>query len=224
MAERILLADDEEPFRSATAKLLQHEGYECVCVADGFAAAKAMCGSPFDLLIADIRMPGNRDLELVRQVARHHIPTILITGYPSVETAVNAVELAVVSYLGKPVNFAALLEAVRYALSESLPARLRKLQRAAAPLFRELGSEEPPPRSAQAKDVLAQLPELSGLSKREQEVLEHLIEGCADAASIARRFQISPNTARNHIKSILRKTGVHSQRELMQRIIQSLKA
>lgn len=66
---RILLADDEKTFLNATADLLRAEGYECVTVPDGAAALSAAKSEPFDLLIADIEMPGNSDLQLVRQVA-----------------------------------------------------------------------------------------------------------------------------------------------------------
>jgi CheY-like chemotaxis protein len=56
---RILLADDEETFLHATADLLRREGYECETVPDAPSALAKVKGSPYDLLISDLEMPGN---------------------------------------------------------------------------------------------------------------------------------------------------------------------
>jgi len=117
-APRILIADDEEAFLSATADLLRGEGYDCACAADGPHARGLLEEGHFDLLIADIKMHGNADLELIRdlpQVARG-MPAILITGYPTVESAVRSIELSVTAYLLKPLDFDELLVAVRKSL------------------------------------------------------------------------------------------------------------
>ncbi len=115
---RILLADDEKTFLNATADLLRTEGYECVTVADGDGALRAALAEPFDLLISDIEMPGNGDLQLVRKVADQSggLPVIILTGFPSVRTAVACIDLPVVAYLTKPVAFPQLLERVQRAV------------------------------------------------------------------------------------------------------------
>lgn len=115
---RILLADDEKTFLNATADLLRTEGYECVTVADGDGALGAALHDSFDLLIADIEMPGNGDLQLVRKVADQSggLPVIILTGFPSVRTAVACIDLPVVAYLTKPVSFTQLLERVQGAV------------------------------------------------------------------------------------------------------------
>jgi DNA-binding response OmpR family regulator len=117
-AGRILLADDEPTFLNATADLLRGEGFECVPVRDGDSALAAALQQPFDLLISDIEMPGNSDLQLIRQVADRNggLPIIILTGFPSVRTAVACIDLPVVAYLTKPVAFSELLERVRAAV------------------------------------------------------------------------------------------------------------
>jgi DNA-binding response OmpR family regulator len=104
---RILLADDEPTFAEATADLLRREGYEVETVSDGPSAIARVRAAPFDLLISDLEMPGNSDLELVRQVAQESggLPIIILTGYPSVRSAVACIELPVSAYLVKPVSF-----------------------------------------------------------------------------------------------------------------------
>lgn len=116
---RILMADDETTFLSSTADLLRREGYECETVEDGEAALDLVRAAPFDLLITDLEMPGNTDLQLVRQVAEASggLPVIILTGYPSVRSAVACIELPVAAYLTKPVLFSELLDKVRAAVA-----------------------------------------------------------------------------------------------------------
>jgi FixJ family two-component response regulator len=118
---RILIADDEISFLKSTADLLRDEGYECDCVQDGPSAARALKENQCDLLIADLKMPGNSDLELIREISRlaEGLPVILITGYPSLKSAIESVKLPIVAYLVKPVDFNELLESVVAAIARS---------------------------------------------------------------------------------------------------------
>jgi DNA-binding response OmpR family regulator len=118
---KILIADDEVTFLEATADLLRAEGYECDCAADGDRARELLQAGRYDLLIADIKMPGNSELELIRdlpEVARG-MPAILATGYPSLTTAIHSVQLSVIAYLVKPIDFDEMLVSVQRAMSLS---------------------------------------------------------------------------------------------------------
>jgi len=112
---RILIADDETIFSNATADLLRQEGYECDVAPDAHTAAALLTRTPYDLLIADIKMPGNDGLEFIRDLPRvtQGIPVILVTGYPSLRTAIQSIQLPVVAYLTKPVEFDELKTQVR---------------------------------------------------------------------------------------------------------------
>jgi DNA-binding response OmpR family regulator len=116
---RILIADDEPTFLSSTAELLRREGYTVETVEDAASALAAISGAPFDLLITDLEMPGNADLDLVQQVAHLSggLPIIIITGFPSVRSAVACIELPVAAYLVKPVHFPELLRRVQSAIA-----------------------------------------------------------------------------------------------------------
>lgn len=120
---RILIADDEQTFVEALADLLRREGYECLTVRDGLAAAAELntTTTPYDLLIADIRMPGNVELELIRHLREiaEGLPVILVTAYPDAPTALKSAELPVLAYLTKPVNFPELLKLVRCGIEHS---------------------------------------------------------------------------------------------------------
>jgi len=112
---RILIADDEETFLFSTADLLRKERYECDCVTDAFMAAEKLKISEYDLLIADIKMNGNAKLELIRNLPKmlEYIPVILVTGYPSLKSAIESIHLPVEAYLVKPIDFYELLAQVR---------------------------------------------------------------------------------------------------------------
>jgi len=105
---RLLLVDDEETFRLSSADLLRLEGYRVDAAADAQSALVLMSQYNYDLIISDINMPGNDDLAFIHAIERAApgTPVILVTGYPSVDTAIDAVRLPVVDYLIKPVNMA----------------------------------------------------------------------------------------------------------------------
>jgi DNA-binding response OmpR family regulator len=115
---RILIADDEETFLISTADLLRDEGYQVTAAPDAFVAADALRKSEFDLLIADIKMPGNTDLEFVRSLPKiaAGMPVILTTGHPTLQSAIASIRLPVVGYLLKPIEFSELLAMVRPAV------------------------------------------------------------------------------------------------------------
>lgn len=116
---RILIADDEPTFLTSTAELLRREGFTVDTVEDAEGALKAITVAPYDLLITDLEMPGNADLDLVQQVAHMSggLPIIIITGFPSVRSAVASIELPVAAYLVKPVHFPELLKRVSSAVA-----------------------------------------------------------------------------------------------------------
>jgi YesN/AraC family two-component response regulator len=107
---RILLADDDTLFRTGFARLLQSEGYDCVCAADAAQALEFLRTSRFDALISDIFMPGNVELELIQSIPQiaAGLPVILLTGRPTMDTAVKSVNLSVAGYLVKPPDLAEL--------------------------------------------------------------------------------------------------------------------
>lgn len=117
----ILLADDEETFLNATAELFREEGYDCHCVSNAHDAIEALAVSKFDLLVTDINMPGNMSLELLSKVQEKspNLPIIVVTGYPSVPTAITSLRLRVLDYLTKPVGWPDLLECVNRGMSQS---------------------------------------------------------------------------------------------------------
>ncbi len=112
--KRILLADDEVIFLKATSSMLRENGYTCDCSTDADSAMEMLRSNDYDLLISDIKMPGNSDMELVSNISKiaESMPVILVTAYPSIDNAIRALKFHVCDYLLKPVDFGVLLERI----------------------------------------------------------------------------------------------------------------
>jgi DNA-binding response OmpR family regulator len=117
---RILVADDESSIRELLAKTLALAEYHVDSVADGRSALERLRLDHYDLLIADLRMPGVDGLQLIREARRFSVTlkVIIITGYSSESAAIEAVNLGVNGYLTKPFRVAQVLSAVTKALGD----------------------------------------------------------------------------------------------------------
>lgn len=119
--EQVLLIDDEEAFLRLASAMLRRAGYASTCAQDSNTAQELLRTTKYHLIIADIRMPGNTNLELIRLLPQltDMTPVILVTGYPSVESAAQAIQLPVVAYLTKPFAYEDFLSAVRLGLERN---------------------------------------------------------------------------------------------------------
>jgi excisionase family DNA binding protein len=120
VGRRVLVVDDEESIRELLTKTLELAEYETQAVADGRAALELLRRDHWDLLIADLRMPEMDGLSLIREARRLHprLPVIIVTGFSSESSAIQAVNLGVVGYLVKPFRIPHVLGAVAKALGE----------------------------------------------------------------------------------------------------------
>src|SRR5687768_16332237 len=121
--QRVLVVDDEASIRDLLAKTLALAEYDVDTAPDGASALdrlREMRGA-YDLMIADLRMPGMDGLTLIRE-AKHinaNIPIIIITGFSTESSAIEAVNLGVAGYLTKPFRVPQVLAAAAKALGAS---------------------------------------------------------------------------------------------------------
>lgn len=117
---KILIADDEPLFSRTTATLLKKAGYHCATAPTGQAALEMLSREPFDLILSDLNMPGNLRFELLQEGRKKwpETPLIVITGAPSIPSAIESVRLGITDYLLKPVKYEDLLSSVRRALAQ----------------------------------------------------------------------------------------------------------
>ena len=119
--DRILLVDDEESLRLTFEMLLKRAGYESVTGVSSFdEAIDVVKQEDFDLIISDIVLQGASGIDLLRQIKEmgHTCPVVMITGYPNIETAAEAVRLGAFDYVPKPVKKDELLKIVSLALEK----------------------------------------------------------------------------------------------------------
>jgi DNA-binding NtrC family response regulator len=119
--DRILIVDDEESLRLTFEMLLKRAGYESVTGVSSFdEALAALEKGDFDLIISDIVLQGASGIDLLRQVKERGLtcPVVMITGYPNIETAAEAVRLGAFDYVPKPVKKEELLKIVALALEK----------------------------------------------------------------------------------------------------------
>ena len=117
----ILIVDDEESLRLTFKMFLKREGYEPVDAVSTFEEAlEAIKEHEYDLIISDIVLEGASGIDLLRHVRQKGLkcPVVMITGYPNVKTAAEAVRLGAFDYIPKPVNKEALLRTTKMALSQ----------------------------------------------------------------------------------------------------------
>lgn len=119
--DRILIVDDEESLRLTFEMLLKRAGYEHVTGVSSFnEAIAAVEGGSFDLIISDIVLQGASGIDFLRHIkeAGKTCPVVMITGYPNIETAAEAVRLGAFDYVPKPVKKDELLKIVTLALEK----------------------------------------------------------------------------------------------------------
>jgi DNA-binding response OmpR family regulator/ferredoxin len=114
----ILLVEDEAVMRESVRDWLTDVGYQVEIAEDGEDALTTIAGQEFGLLILDLRLPGKDGLEVLREATAKHpqLKGIIITAYPSVETAVEAIKRGAVDYLPKPFDLNHLEELIRETL------------------------------------------------------------------------------------------------------------
>jgi len=119
---RILIVDDDEGIRRFCLRIFEGEGYEVESASDGAEAVERIANR-FDVIVSDIQMPGMDGLQLLRAVRERDldVPVILMTGNPTLQSAMRAIEYGALRYLSKPFATEELLQLVEEAV------RLRKL-------------------------------------------------------------------------------------------------
>ena len=118
---RVLVVDDEASIRDLLEKTLTlNNEYDVDVAPDGPAAIDRMRLYPYDLLIADLKMPGMDGLTVIREARRYKadLPVIIITGFSTESSAIEAVNLGVAGYLTKPFRVPQVLAAAARALGE----------------------------------------------------------------------------------------------------------
>src|SRR5438270_9030922 len=103
---RLLIVDDDEPFRLAMRNAFLRRGYEVSLAGSADEAQAALQKEAPDYAVVDLRMPGPSGLEVVRALRALPRPpqVVVLTGYGTIGTAVEAIRLGAINYLNKPAD------------------------------------------------------------------------------------------------------------------------
>lgn len=194
-SQTVFIVDDEEDLRDALSMLMRAVGLRT----ETFGSAKEFLQrlTPRDsgCLVLDIRMPGMSGIELQAELHKRRIrlPIVFLTGHGDVAQAVGAMKAGAVDFIQKPLDEHRLVMAVMNALKAD--------------------SDRNRMPETFAEDSSATADKLASLSKREADVLEHLLAG-KPSREIAEMLCISIKTVEFHRANIREKLGVESLPEL----------
>jgi EAL domain-containing protein (putative c-di-GMP-specific phosphodiesterase class I) len=124
----VLVVDDDPALARILQRLLAAAGYQVTVAHDARAAIEEVMRHAFTVIVSDIMMPGMSGVELLRAVRAYDldVPVILMTGVPTIETAMEAVSLGALQYLPKPTPNDVLLKAVERASQLRRMARMKR--------------------------------------------------------------------------------------------------
>jgi len=135
---RVLVVDDNETIRTSLCAILQRHGFEVTCAGDVSEALGFISTQKFDVLLSDLHMPGPGDGLTVVSAMRHANPeavTLLLSAFPQMSEAANAILMQADEILVKPMNVPALIEAITKRLAKG-PLHRRKVESLATILER----------------------------------------------------------------------------------------
>ncbi|MEA3401246.1 MAG: response regulator [Armatimonadota bacterium] len=114
----VLVVDDEPQIRSVCQEALEKAGYEVVTAADGASGLQALEGRQFDAAVLDIVLPDTDGLQLLRAVRERDedVVVVLVTGFATLDTAMEAVRLGAYEYVRKPFGASDLVRIIRRGL------------------------------------------------------------------------------------------------------------
>ncbi len=214
----LLISSDAYGTRRLTASPATDPGHRLLVAATRAEAMFHLRTDQIGVVVADENTGDGDPLALLEQVAREHpaVPRIYMASEVDLPTAMRLINRAAVfRLLPKPTHIDDFKFAIEAAIDAQTARSLDQQVRSAG-----LAAPGSPPVQASFASDAAWAVEGQPLSRREREILLAVVEG-KKPAEIARLFFISVHTARNHIKSLYRKLEVHSQVELIAKVLKT---
>ncbi len=131
---KVLVVDDESVIRRGLCRVMEGRGYLAEASESGFGAIEKLQKAPFNIVITDLKMPGMDGIEVLKaiKILQPDVPVIIITGYSTVDTAVEAMKNGAFDYISKPFTPEQVIAMVEKAL-EQRAAQMQKSHPALGP-------------------------------------------------------------------------------------------
>ena len=194
----IFVMDEDVAMRETLSIALQEEGYDVVCFADGAALlALAHERTPACMFI-EVRNPDQAGLELLKKLRSEDYPApiFIMSGHGDIPMAVEAIRNGALDFIEKPFRSSDIIARVNAAIGESSPRRKA---------------------DGRSKILSLHLPGCEPLTRREQDVLEHLATGLSNKEA-AHQLGLSSRTVEGHRANIMKKIGVKNATQLIRRV------
>lgn len=138
--ERVLIIEDDPAISRAFERAIRKLGFDVETIDNGASAAQLLMSAPFDAVVSDINVPGATGVDVLRTIRSYNldVPVLLVTGDPTLATAIDAVELGAMRYLLKPVDIERLQKEVTRAV------KLYRLAQIKREMLREVGRDQEP--------------------------------------------------------------------------------
>jgi formate/nitrite transporter len=122
MTQRMLVIDDEELVLESCRRIFESEGFEVICTTNPHEGLKQVSESSFDVILCDWKMPGFDGMDVVEELDRRSPDSavVMISGYPAIERATEAMKRGAMDYLPKPFRPEEVIEAVKKAQKRKL--------------------------------------------------------------------------------------------------------
>jgi EAL domain-containing protein (putative c-di-GMP-specific phosphodiesterase class I)/ActR/RegA family two-component response regulator len=155
----VLLIEDDAPLARSLIRVMNAEGYQVVHVGSGSAGVDKVMSRSFDAVISDLNLPGASGVDVLNVVRAYDpdVPLVLMTGAPTVDTAIEACSLGVLEYLVKPTPREKLVRVLARATEARRAALLRREARISA-TSKTAESQTAPPSDAQGNPTAPTLP------------------------------------------------------------------
>ena len=192
----ILIVDDEESIRVSLEAILKKQYY--VNTAEtGLKALKMLQNDHYDLTLSDMKMDDMNGIALLKMVKEKFpkTPVLLMTGYSSLNTAIEALRLGASDYLIKPCSKKAVFISIARCLKSDITEKNEELTQHFQTRIKTLSGEKP-------------------LTKRELEIFSHLLSGMSDK-DMSAKLAVSIPTIKFHLQNIYRKSGINGRKGVL---------
>ena len=207
MSIRLMLADDHRMLREGLQRSMTDAGFDVVAqAADGVEAVRLATETVPDVILMDVTMPNCDGVEACRQIKATGSAAriVMLTMHADQDVLTNAIRAGAIGYLTKDSSTREIADAVRMA-AEGDTVLSPQLARS---MLAEVRRSEPP--AAPAED--------HAVSKREEEVLQLIADGCS-TGEVAERLYISQKTVKNHLASLYQKLDARDRTQAVLRAV-----
>jgi len=192
MKKSVLIVDDEESIRISLKRMLEKQNYKVEIAENGSMALKKLANHPYDLVLTDIMMGDISGVKLLQNIKEKYsdVLVLLMTGYASLESAIDALRLGASDYILKPCSKKKILTSIVNVFNKN-----KKSSQDVSNILKVLSGKKP-------------------LTKKELLVSEYLLIGLK-SDEMATRLNVTLPTIKFHLKNIYSKLGIKGRREIV---------